>query len=220
MIRAILPLAFLSFAYSQSPLETLSVEGSVLPERTVLELSGLRIGSGIDRAGIETACKKLEETGLFSSINYRYTPTAKHGYALTLSLVDQGRLSAASIDLPGVEEGEIWKWLTAKFPLFDHNVPENDAAQQVVARQIEAHLGAKMHGEKIVVKMESDFTTRRSIISFQPEHLPRIGSMTFVGTREMTEDQAKAVMQKVTADRGYTDRSFRSLLENNLRYGL
>jgi hypothetical protein len=41
--------------------------------------------------------------------------------------------------------------------------------------------------------------------------------MTFPGAREMTPDQAKAVMQKVTADRGYTDRSFRSLLENNLR---
>src|SRR5579863_8893170 len=76
---------------------------------------------------------------------------------------------------------------------------------------------AMMHGQKVVTKMEVDLATRKSIVSFQPEHLPRIDSMTFVGTREMTGDQARAVMQKVTADRGYTDRQFRSLLENNLR---
>jgi outer membrane protein assembly factor BamA len=217
MIRASLPFLFLCVAYSQNPLETLTIEGSALPQKTVLELSGLHMGAGIDRAAIEAACRKLEETGLFSSINFRYEPTAKNGFALTLSLADQVRLSEASIDIPGVDDGEVWRWLAGKFPAFDHRVPGNDAAQQVIARQIEGHLGAKLHAQRVVTKMEADFTTRKSITSFQPEHLPRIESMIFVGTKDLTADQANAVMQKVTADRGYTDRQFRSLLENNLR---
>ena len=40
MMRAIVPFVFLAFAYSQTPLETLAIEGSELPEKTILELSG------------------------------------------------------------------------------------------------------------------------------------------------------------------------------------
>jgi outer membrane protein assembly factor BamA len=216
-IRAILLAISVSLAYSQDRLESLTVEGSSLPEKTVLELSGLRIGANIDRPAIEAGCKRLEETGLFSSINFRYAPTPKQGYALTLSLVDQRTLSAASIDVPGVDESEVWQWLITKFPAFDRKTPGNNGAQQVIAHQIETHLGARLHGQKIVTKMEADFTTRKSITSFQPEHLPRIDSITFAGNKEMTSDQARAVLQKVAADRGYTDRGFRSLVENNLR---
>ena len=115
-------------------------------------------------------------------------------------------MSAASIDIPGVDEREVWQWLMVKFPAFDRKIPADDAAQQVIARQIEWHLGAKLNGQKVVAKMESDLRARTSVVSFQPEHLPRIESMTFVGVKEMTQDQARAVMQKVTVDRGYTDR--------------
>lgn len=215
MIRAILLFASLSCAYPQTRLESLAVEGSALPQKTVLELSGFHIGASIDRPGIEAGCKRLEETGLFSSITFRYAPTPKNGFALTLSLTDQGRLSSASIDIPGVEESDVWQWLIVKFPAFNRKVPGSDAAQHVLALQIESHLGAKLRGEKIVTKMETNFA--KSTVSFQPEHLPRIDSMAFTGTKEMTPDQANAVMRKVTADRGYTDRGFRNLLENNLR---
>ncbi len=84
-------------------------------------------------------------------------------------------------------------------------------------RQIEVHTGPRLHGQKLVAKMEIDFSTGKSILSFQPEHLPRIDSMTFAGVKEMTPETAKAVLLKVLVGRGYTDRVFRSLLENNLR---
>jgi outer membrane protein assembly factor BamA len=217
MIRTILLVALSAAAYSQTRLESLTVEGSALPQKTVLDLAGFHIGANIDQAIIEEGCKRLEETGLFSSINFRYTPTPKNGFALTLTLRDQGSLSAASIDIPGVDENEVWQRLQVIFPPFDHKVPGSDAAQQVVAHQIEAQLGPKLQGQKIVTKIETDFARRKSIVSFQPEHLPRIDSMIFTGNIEMTADQAMAAMLKVTTDRGYTDRQFRGLLENNLR---
>ena len=217
MIRAILFFGCLCCAYSQTRLESVAVEGSSLPQKTVVELSGFQIGANIDRALIEAGCKKLEETGLFSSIQFRYAPTPKNGFALTLSLVDQGGLSAAVVDVPGADESEVWRWLAAKFPAFSKKVPGNDAAQHVIALQMEEHLGAKLHGQKLVTRIEADFGTGRSVLSFQPEHLPRIDAMTFPGASQVTQEQAKQVMQKVTLDRGYTDRRFRGLLENNLR---
>jgi hypothetical protein len=149
MMRAILLFGFLSLAYSQTRLESLTVEGSALPQKTVLELSGFHIGASIDRAAIEVGCRRLEETGLFSSINFRYAPTPKNGFALTLSLRDQGSVSAASIDIPGVDEGEVWQWLAARFPAFNRNVPGSDAAQQVVAHQIETHWVRNSMGRRL-----------------------------------------------------------------------
>ena len=50
----------------------------------------------------------------------------------------------------------------------------------------------ELAGQKIVIRMETDLTTGKSTVSFQPEHLPRIESMAFTGNREMTTDGARA----------------------------
>jgi hypothetical protein len=71
------------------PLESVTIEGSAIPRSVILEIAGLRVASPIDKAGIEQACKGLQESGLFASISYRYASGAHNGYALTLILADQ-----------------------------------------------------------------------------------------------------------------------------------
>ena len=44
-------------------------------------VTGLRIASPIEKAAVENACKKLQESGLFASISYRYASGPKHGCA-------------------------------------------------------------------------------------------------------------------------------------------
>ena len=118
------------------PLESVSIEGSVVPQSVILEVAGLRISSPIDKAGIEQACRNLQESGLFASISYRYAPGPKKGYAVTLIMTDQAPLSAAAIDVPGADENEAWHWLVSKFLRFDHQVPQADAAQKYLGRLI------------------------------------------------------------------------------------
>src|ERR1700688_4281947 len=69
------------------PLESVSVEGNtVVPKDTILQLAGLHIGSTVDKAAFDAAAQKLNDTGLFESINYRYEPGARRGYLLTLKV--------------------------------------------------------------------------------------------------------------------------------------
>ncbi len=89
------------------PLESVTAEGSAIPQPAILEIAGLRIASPIDKAGIDQACKKVEESGLFASISYRYAPGPKKGYALTLALADQAPLTEATIDVPGADEADV-----------------------------------------------------------------------------------------------------------------
>jgi len=199
-------------------LESVTVSGTAIAKDTVIEIAGFHLGNPVDKAAIEAGCMKLEESGIFQSINYRYAPGPR-GYALTLTLADQAEFKEAAIDIPGVSEEEVWRWLITKYPPFDHKVPGVPAAQDFVARQIEQHEGAALQGQHVVARLETEIGARpKLVISFQPEVLPRVGAMTFHGQRELSESQLAAILQKVVADDdGYTDRRFRLYLELNAR---
>jgi outer membrane translocation and assembly module TamA len=206
-------------AASQSagfPLESVTAEGSAIPQSVILDITGLKIHSLIDEAGIERACKNLQESGLFASIAYRYAPGPK-GYAVTLSLADQDSLFDATIDVPGADENETWQWLAAKFHRFDRKSPQVDAAQKYLAGQIEQHLGSLMRGQHLIVRMETDLKTGKSILSFQPETLPRVQSVAFSGNQAVTSADLASALNQVVNNQEYTSRMFGLAVELNLR---
>ena len=199
------------------PLESVAAEGSAIPQPVILEIAGLRIDAPIDQGGIEQACKKLEESGLFASISYRYAPGPKKGYALTLALADQAPLTAAVIDVPGVDETEAWRWLAAKFHRFDRAAPQVESAQKYLAGELERRLGSALHGQHLAVRMETDLRTRKLTLSFQPEVLPRILSVALAGNQAVPTAELTPVLNRVLAHADYTDRKFAAAVELNLR---
>ncbi len=157
-------------------------------------------------------------SGLFESVNYRYAPGPKRGYALTLALADPRSLSDATIDIPGVNEDEVWRWLAARYPSLNHKVANNDAAQNFLGARIEEHLGAELEGRHVTARQEADIMHGgKPSISFQPDPLPRIAAMSFVGQSELTPAQLADLIPKDVREHGYTDRSFRQAVELNLR---
>jgi outer membrane protein insertion porin family len=199
------------------PLESVLIEGSTIPQAVILEMTGLRISSPIDKSGIEQACGKLQVSGLFASISYRYAPGPNKGYAVTLVLADQDPLTDAAIDVPGADEKEAWQWLAARFRRFEHRVPQPEAAQKYLAGELEQHLGSRLRGQHLAVRMESDLETRKLILSFQPEVLPQIQSVTFSGNQAVASGELGSVMNRIAANTGYTERRLAALLELNLR---
>src|SRR5215472_9477451 len=199
------------------PLESVSIEETSIPKQTVMDIAGLRIGAPVDKEAIEAACKHLQESGLFQSINYRYAPGPKNGYALTLSLSDQTTLSDAAFDLPGIEEAPLWQWLLTRYPRFDRKVSATGDAQAFIAKEVELHLGDKLQGHHIVTRMETDLATHKMLISFQPEVLPKIAGLNFTGQSEIQATELSALLQKAVGDDGYTERHFRQAVEFNLR---
>lgn len=199
------------------PLESVSLEGTVLSKDVVLELAGLHIGSRVDPAAFDAALKMLNATGLFESVNYRYAPGPAKGYALTLNLSDPKSPLDAVIDVPGANEDEVWRWIEAQYPSLHRNVPANDAAQTFLSRKIEEHLAALLDGHHVTAQLQSDIRTRKSVISFQPDPLPKIASMSFAGEAEFTPDQLRDIIPADVKERGYTGSVFREAVELNLR---
>jgi len=200
------------------PLESVSIEGTTWSKDAVLDLAGLHIGAPVDKAAIEAASQRLSDTGMFESVNYSYATGPNRGYAVTLQVTDPRLLSNASIDVPGVNEDEVWQWLAARYPTLNHKVPANGAAQSFLGRKIEEHLGAALEGHHVTAKLEADVMHGgKSNISFQPDPLPRIAAISFTGQSELTSEQLADLIPKDMREQGYTDRSFRQAVELNLR---
>ncbi len=199
------------------PLESVAVEGTRISRETVMELAGLRIGAPVNKAAIEQACGKLQEAGIFQSIDYHYAPGPKRGYVLTLKLTDPA-LSEAAIDILGIDENEVWQWLSSRYPDFNHKTPTDEAAQKFLARQIETHLGPKLEGQHIVPRAEGELGPRGKMrVAFQVETLPRVASMNFTGNSVVSSSELDAIMEQVAGNQEYTGRGFRQLVELNLR---
>jgi hypothetical protein len=202
---------------AEFPLESVTIEGSVMPQSVILEMTGLHIDSPISKAGIDDACYKLQESGLFASISYRYASGPKKGYALTLQLADQTELTPAVIDVPGADENEVWQWLSRRYGRFDRRVPQAESAQRYLAREIEQHLGDRMRGQHMTVRMETDLKTRALVLSFEPEVLPRVQSVAFTGNQAIPSTDLANALNGVVLSSEYTGRKFASAVDLNLR---
>ena len=199
------------------PLESVAVEGTTLSKEVVLELSALHIGSAVDKGAIDAAAQRLNESGLFESVNYRYGPGPKRGYVVTFQVADPRKLLKATVDVPGIDEDELWKWLAARYPTLNHKTPEAEAGQKFVGAKIEEHLGPALEGHHITAQLASDVMHGgRSTISFQPDPLPRIAALNFTGQTELTQEQLAGLIPKDVREQGYTDRGFRQAVELNL----
>jgi outer membrane protein assembly factor BamA len=200
------------------PLESVSVEGTSLSKDVVLDLAGLHIGAAVDKAAMEAASQKLSESGMFESVSYSYGPGTKQGYALALKIADPRSPFTATIDIPGVNDDELWRWLTSRFSWLDHKVPANEAGQQFVAKKLEEHLSTTLEGHHIVGRLETVLTPGgKSTISFQPDLLPRIAAMSFTGQSQLTSQELIGLIPKDVREQGYTDRMFRRAVELNIR---
>ncbi len=199
------------------PLESIAVKGSAIPDAVILDMAAFRIGAPIDKAGIDEACYKLQASGLFASVSYRYGSGPNQGYAVTLTLADQADLVPANIDVPAVDENEVWRWLSARFRRFDREVPQEEAAQRYLAREIETRLGNRMRGQHLTVRRETDPASGDPVVSFQPEDLPRVLSVTFAGNQAVPSPELAAALSPVLSNAGYTARTFAATIEQNLR---
>jgi outer membrane protein assembly factor BamA len=199
------------------PLESVAVEGSAIHHSVIAELAGLRLAAPIDKRIIESASGRLLQTGLFSSVSYRYDPGPNQGFALTFTLVDQLPLIPAAIDIPGVADDEVWPWLAGRFPSCQRRVPQSEAAHRFLAAAIERHLGARLKGQRLVARVEADLVAGKSSIVFQTETLPRIQSITFSGNSAIPTPQLDAALNHLIGNGGYSPRHFAVALESNLR---
>ena len=204
-----------ALAQQRFPSETITAEGIDIPGQILTKLTGLKIGDLVDDAAFQLAAQKLQQTGLFAEVGFRYTPGPKKaGYALILSLKDHPQRISALFDFPGKPEEPIWACVKQQLPWLKNPLPAAGTAQDYIAHLAESCMPGVA---PVVASMETNIATRKMELVFQPRDLPHVSSLEFSGVQKVTTKAVQEALAAVATDSQFTERRFRSLLELNLR---
>ena len=109
-MRTLLAMAcIMSPIFAADVLESISADGVIIPAATLSQLSGLKPGDRVDEAAFGAAVEKLQQTGLFRAVTFRYQPGPKKtGIAAQFHFDLAPPVVATLIDIPGVKEPDAW----------------------------------------------------------------------------------------------------------------
>jgi outer membrane protein assembly factor BamA len=202
------------FAQQRFPLEEIRAEGVAIPAPILQALTGLKPGESVDEGSFRKAAEKLQQTGLFSEIDFHYTPGPKKtGYLLIFALKEQPERMFSIFDFPGKPEAQIWACIQQQYPWLKNPLPSAGTAQDFLSRAAERCTGIA----PVVAKVESNMSTGRTQMVYQPRDLPHVTATPFVGPQRLTSKQVEEALALAAIDSEFTERRFMNLLEQNVR---
>jgi outer membrane protein assembly factor BamA len=201
------------------PIQRLALEGnSRLRTEPVLAASGLRVGQTATPADFAKACDRLMETGLFRSARYRYEPAAatEPAFAVTLQVAEAEELQPVRIEIPEVQEEDLWSWMAQNEPLVTRQAPANPAAERYYAAAIERYLDSCNKRERIIATGRVDAAAGMLTV-FRPAELPKIAELRFEGNRSVPAAALVTAFSGPALGSEYSEQLVRELLELNVR---
>ncbi len=162
--------------------ETKVLGAERLEPEAIVPVSGLPKGQTLAKKDLDDAMKRLDDTGMFTSVSYRYDPAGegKAGYVLTWQIREASPKLTVLLDIPGIDEREFWKE-TSSTSLIRSRIPGSDAATAYCEHAIETFLLKRSRPEKIASEMIADLTNRRMIAMFHPANRPTVTAMRSLG---------------------------------------
>ena len=122
------------------------VEGTRLPTLSVVRLAQIRAGDQVNFMKLRNALHKVTQTGLISNIDFQYEslPDSETDVIVHLKCTDVKPSAKASIQIPNVNEEDVWTWLVQLDPLFTREMPPTEAAIRLYSTYIGKYM--ETHG--------------------------------------------------------------------------
>lgn len=201
------------------PIENLTVEGNhnYAPAQ-IFAAAGLRQGAKAGKAEFEAARDKLDQTGAFDSVSYRYAPSADaEGYDVVFEVREVEQVYPVRFaDLPATD-AQLRSWLQQKDPLFAQKIP---ATKQVVDRYvawISEYLAKHNYHDPVAGQLSSDVGEDLALLFRPAKGYPAIAHVVFTGTGDITAGTLQTAMYGVAIGVPYTEARVRQLLDNTIR---
>lgn len=152
--------------------EKIRVEGSRLEASSVQMLTGLRPGQQINETSLRKAIERMLDSGLVKNVDYSYeSMSSPRSVLLELRIEDESPLLPASIQLPGVEQENVWAYLKSVDPLFTRELPRTQKALAFYTRYMERYLYTLRRQDRIASVITADDSGEASGIVFVPASL-------------------------------------------------
>ncbi len=210
-----------SVAAQTLPVAGVKVEGNErLPATAIVLATGVRPGQTPSREMLEAAAGSLLDTGLFTTVNYRYEQVPGSDpptYTITFQVREDRALTDVRIDIAGIDEAAIWKQLAISEPLITRRMPTNDRSGEFYCRALERVLEKFNRHEKVVVASSVDLATRRMETTLVLANPPKVSDVRFEGAHALSADALRDAIAGIAIGNRYSEREFRQVLDLNVR---
>jgi outer membrane protein insertion porin family len=204
---------------SSWPLETLKVEGNQnYTAAQILAVAALRIGQTVGKPEFEAARDRLDATGVFDRIGYRFTPAKDgKGFDGTLEVAEMGQMFAMRFeDLP-VTDAQVREWLKQKDPLFAPKIPATKRELDRYAHWITEFLAQNNHPEPVLGKLTNEGSPDLMILFRPAKQKPSVARVIFKDTGDLPAGLLQTAMYGVAIGMVYGEPQFRLLLDTTIR---
>jgi outer membrane protein insertion porin family len=218
-------LAFLwsGIAFAQGtqkwPIEHLSVEGNQnYSAAQILAVTGLKLGQLAGKEEFEAAQQRLEATGVFETVGYKFGPSAtSNGYTATFQVLEVEPVYPVRFADLGIPDAEVTKHLKAGNALFGEKLPATKVILDRFAKSIQEMRAAKNLQDKVIAKLEP-VGADQFIIIFRPNKPEAaIAEVSFEGNQVIPSNLLQDAISGVSVGAAYSETTFRELLNNSVK---
>lgn len=204
---------------SKWPIETLTVEGNHnYTAQQILAVAGLKVGQVAGKDEFEAARDRLQATGAFETIGYRFAPApGSKGYAAAFQVTEVEPVYPVRFEDLNVPNKELDAWLKSRDALFGSKVPGTAAILTRYSREIEAYLAAHNQKEKIIGKLNPTGPEQFEIV-FRPDRpIPTVAQVLFQGNSVIPGGALLEAISGVAVGTAFTEAHFREQLDSAVR---
>ena len=196
------------------PLETLKVEGNKnYTPAQILAVAGLRIGQMVGKPEFEAARERLDATGVFDRVGYRFAPAKDgKGFDGTLEVAEMGQMFAVRFeDLP-VSDAQVREFLKQKDPLFAPKLPATKRELDRYAQWI-----TEFVAQPVIGKLTNEGSPDLMILFRPAKQKPSVARVIFKDTGDLPAGVLQTAMFGVAVGMVYGEPQFRLLLDTTIR---
>jgi outer membrane protein insertion porin family len=201
------------------PLGSVQVSGNrFYSAQQIIGAAGIRIGQPMQQADFDAMKSRLEQTGAFEVVSYRYTPT-KDGKSLALKLdvVEALQLFPYKFeDLPATD-AELRKVLEQKQPLFAAKLPPSKGIMEQFSASLTEYLVAGKGFNDVVVARVVNEPPGLQILFRPATPVPRIGEVSFQGNQVLDKETLGNAFSAIAIGTSSQESEVRALLDSGVR---
>ena len=199
--------------------EALTVEGNhAHSAEQILAAAGLRVGQSAGESEFEAAREKLEATGAFDKVSYRFAPSKDgEGYDVVFEVAEVAQLYPIRFEALPASDEQLRAWLKQKDPLFGDKIPATKPVVDRYTAWISEFLATRDYHAPIGGKLTSDAGEELTLLFRPAKARPSIAHVIFTGTGDVPSGLLQTAMYAVAIGVPYQEPVFRQLLDNQAR---
>jgi outer membrane protein insertion porin family len=201
-------------------IENLTVAGNhAHSAEQILAAAGLRVGQKAGPLEFDAARDKLEATGTFDNVSYRFAPSHDgEGYDVVFEVAEVGQLFLIRFEELPASDDQLRAWLKQKDPLFGDKIPATKPVVDRYVAWISEFLAAHDYHQPISGKLTSSEGNEDLTLLFRPAKArPAIAHVLFTGIGDVPSAPLQTAMYAVAIGVLYEEPRFRLLLESSAR---